>query len=316
MKKFFIPVDDSIYSTHALKYTMMMAPIFQDAVFSLYYDQPMISDYLREEAKTSPAAMKNLNQLNEKNEALGNAILDRCKDELMRLHAPEERIQVLTNRRREGAAKDILWQAEKAAANAIIIGRHGFSKFQETFVGSTSKNLIEHCTTIPVWLIDGEIASKNILLAVDGSTDSVKALDYLLDICRDAPETELTIFHVEPSLRDCCGIDFSELQEFEGGEGDDSLTNIIEKADRKCIDNFMGYAGGRLKEKHIHENQVNMKNQPTKVNIGRAIIDEFISGDYGTLVVGKRGINKRFFMGSVSNYLVTHLENGALWIIP
>ena len=316
MKKFFMPVDNSIYSTHALQYMVMMAPIFEDGVFSLYYDQPIVSDYLTEEAKTSPAAMEKLDQLNAKNESIGNEILGRRKNDLMSLNVPEERIQVFTNRRREGAAKDILWQAEKEAADAIIIGRHGFTKFQETFIGSTSKNLIEHSPTIPVWLVDGEITAKNILLAVDGSTDSVKALDYLLDMCRDKPETILTIFHVEPTFREYCGVDFSEVQGFEEGEGDENLANIIEQADRKCIDNFMGYAGSRFKERHIHEERLKMKTQPTKVNIGRAIIDEFKSGDYGTLVVGKRGINKRFFMGSVSNYLVTHLQNGALWIIP
>lgn len=316
MKKFFMPVDNSIYSTHALQYMVMMAPILEDGAFSLYYDQPIVSDYLTEEAKTSPAAMGKLDQLNTKNESIGNEILGRRKNDLMSLNVPEERIQVFTNRRREGAAKDILWQAEKEAADAIIIGRHGFTKFQETFIGSTSKNLIEHSPTIPVWLVDGETASKNILLAVDGSTDSVKALDYLLDMCQDAPETELTIFHVEPSFRDCCTVDFSELQSFEEAESDENLANIIEKADRKCIENFMGYAFSRFKEKCIQEERLKMKTQPTKVNIGRAIIDEFKNGDYGTLVVGKRGINKRFFMGSVSNYLVNHLQNGAIWIIP
>lgn len=316
MKKIFMPVDDSIYSTHALQYVAMTSPVLQDTSCSLYYDQPIISDYLKEEAKTRPGAMERLKGLNEKNESLGNEILARRRDELIHLGVPEERIQVFTNRRREGVAKDIMSQAEKEAADAIVIGRHGFTRIQDTFIGSTSKNLIEHCTSTPVWLVDGEIASKNILMAVDGSTDSAKAMDYLLEMCRDNPEMELTLFHVEPSFRDCCGVDFSELQDFDSGQGEESLSNIVEKANRQCIDHFMGYAGRRLKERNISENRLHMKTQPAKMNVGHAIAEEFKNGGYGTLIVGKRGINKRFFMGSVSNYLVTHLQNGALWIIP
>ena len=39
-------------------------------------------------------------------------------------------------------------------------------------------------------------------------------------------------------------------------------------------------------------------------------------GDYRTLVVGRRGIDKSFFMGSVSRYMINNLSNGALWVIP
>lgn len=99
-------------------------------------------------------------------------------------------------------------------------------------------------------------------------------------------------------------------------EEERSAFNIIEKTDRQCVSNFMEHALRQLKELEIHEKRVKMKSQPTKLNIGKTILEEFENGIYGTLVVGKRGMSKGFFMGSVSNYLVTHLENGALWIVP
>ncbi len=313
MKKFFLPVDGSLHSTYAMQYMAMMAPILQDADYLLFYVQPTISDYLIEESKTDTSAMKKLKQLKEKNETLGNDILQRRKKDLMNLKVPEEKIQMLTQPRREGAARDILWEAEKVLADAIIIGRRGLSKIQDTFLGSTSKNVIEHSAGIPVWMVNGEVTSKNILLAVDGSVDSVKAMDYLLEMIREKPDVDLTLFHVQASLVDSCGVDFTETEA--PGEGEASVGRIIEKADRQCIDNFVSTARSKLKQKGLEQDRVKVRTQPAKVNIGKAIAEEFRSGDYGSLVVGKRGINKRFFMGSVSHYLLTHLDSGALWVI-
>ena len=313
MKKFLLPADDSIHSIHALQYMLMMSSVMQDFIYMLFYVQPIISDYLKEEAKKDRKASEKLRQLDENYAALGNNILNRHKKWLMRFNVPEEKIAIMTQRRKEGVARDIIHQAYSELADAITIGRRGFSKFQDTFIGSTTKNVIEHTADIPVWVVDGEIISKEILLAVDGSTDSFKALEYLCDILRHDPDLTLTLFHVQPSLRDCCEIEFAATQ---SPEDEELVSSIIEKADRHCIENFMDHALRKLKEKKIYGDRLKLKAQPTKFNIGKTIVEEFRNGNYGTLVVGKRGVDKRFFMGSVSHYLVSHLENGALWIVP
>ncbi len=313
MKKILLPVDGSIHSTHALQYAVMMSPGLQDMTYTLFHIQPILSDFIMEEAKKDPAAMKKLKQINENNAVLGNEILNRHKDRLMRLGVPEKNITQLTQQRRQGLARDIIKQAENESVDAIVIARRGYSKFQEVFIGSTTKNVIDHNAEIPIWVVDGEITSRNIILAVDGSTNSVKALEHLLDILQERPDVELTIFHVQPSLKDSCEIDFTSAPNQEELE---AVEKIILQANQQCVDNFLQLAQRRMSEKEISEDKLHIKTQPVMVNIGKAIIDEFRQGDYGTLVVGKRGIDKKFFMGSVSNYLVTHLTNAALWIVP
>jgi nucleotide-binding universal stress UspA family protein len=313
MKKFLLPLDDSIHSMHALQYMAMMAPALKDFIYMLFYVQPTISDYLMEEAKKEPKASEKLKQLEQHNVRLGAEILKRHKEWLMHQNVTEEKIMVVTQRRKEGLARDIIHQAYSELVDAITIGRRGFSSFQETFIGSTTKNVVEHSADIPVCVVDGEISAKEILLAVDGSTDSFKALEYLCGVLRDDPELILTLFHVQPSLRDCCGIDVAAVQT---PEDEKLVCRVIEKADRQCIENFMDHALRKFKENKIDKDKLKIKVQPTKLNIGKTIAEEFRNGRYGTLVVGKRGVNKRFFMGSVSHYLVTHLQNGALWMVP
>jgi len=312
-KKFFIPVDDSIYTVQAMQYMAAMAPVFQDADYILFHVQPKISDYIREESRKDPAAMEELKKFNNRNEALGKELLEDLKKRMIRMGVAKDKITVSTRRCREGRAKDIIDEARVASADAIVMGRRGVSRFADTFIGSTTKNVIEHNPDIPVWMISGEAPSKNILLAVDGSVDSAKALDYLLDMLREDPDAGLTLFHVQASLRDTCGLDFE--QQADSGE-EKAFARVIEKAGRQCIDNFMELARGKLKEKKINENRLNLKIVPARFDITGAILEEFKNQGHGTLVIGKRGMNKRFFMGSVSNYLIRHMENGALCIVP
>ncbi|MGM0454141.1 MAG: universal stress protein [Thermodesulfobacteriota bacterium] len=313
MKKIFLPVDHSIHSTQAIEYVGMMAPLLAEPGFSLFHVQPLISDFIMEEAGKDATAMAKLKQLNQKNETEAYAILNRHKERLVQLGVPAETISVSTQRRKEGVARDIIEKARQEAADVIAMGRRGFSKFQDIFIGSATKNVVDHTVDTPVWVIDGEFASKNLLLAVDGSTDSVKALGHVLDVLRNNPDVAMTLFHVQPSLTDSCAIDFtSEIEP----EDEEAVIHIIEKANRMCIDNFTVHVRRKLEEKAIPEDRLELKTRPARRNVGAAIVEEFKSGDYGTVIVGKRGIGKRFFMGSVSSYLVTHLTNGALWIVP
>lgn len=314
MKKILIPVDGSIHSTDAMNYVVTVSPVLQETIFSLFHVQPILSDYIVEEARKNPKAMEKLKQLYEDNEAGAKELLDRHKDHLIRSGVPGERIEAQTRRRKEGTSKDIIQQALSGAADGILIARRGLSKIQDTLIGSTTRSIIDHNANIPVWVVDGEISSRNILVSVDGSTSSKKALDYVLDLITKNPDVELTLFHVQPSLKDYCEIDFTEAQE--ANENQEDVAKIVEQANRQCIENFMQYARQKISEKGIDEDKLNFKTQSVRMNIGKAVIDEFRQGDYGTVVAGKRGIGNKFFMGSVSNYLITHLENGALWIVP
>jgi nucleotide-binding universal stress UspA family protein len=313
MKTILVPVDDSIHSIHALQYLAKMKPVLQDIIYKLLYIQPRLSDYIVDEAKSDSVARKKLEQVNEKHAALGHENLERHKERLLRMNVAEESIMLFNRRRDVGVAQDILQFAYSDGVDAIAIGRRGYSKFQDTFIGSTTVNIVDHVKDIPVWVIDGEAASRNILFSVDGSVNSVKALDHLHDFLKQNPDLVLNLFHVHPSLQDCCEVDFTAAQD---SEDLNTVGQIIERADRQCIENFMATAMGKIDKMKIHEDNLKTKSQAGKVSIGKAILAEFKENGYGTLVVGKRGIDKRFFMGSVSTYLLTHLENGALWIVP
>jgi hypothetical protein len=114
---------------------------------------------------------------------------------------------------------------------------------------------------------------------------------------------------VTPRLKDFCPVDFEEIYTEE-------LENIIRQGDKDCIDHFLSRAKKRLNEAGIRENQINFEVRDGVIRVGKAVLDEYREGNFGTLVVGRRGVDKKFFTGSVSRYLSNNFANGALWVVP
>ena len=221
----------------------------------------------------------------------------------------EADIQLETRPRMLGVAKDILEFSVAGHFDAVIMGRRGLSGLGEVFIGSVSANVVDHSTDIPVWLVDEKGSSKDILVAVDGSENSLKAVDHLAFMTSKNTDVKISFFHVTPKLKDFCPVDFEEIQT-------EALEEIIRKGDKECIDQFFSHAKKRLNEAGVKENQINFKVSEGLFRVGKAVLDEYRQGNFGTLVVGSRGMNKKFFTGSVSRYLINEFSEGALWVVP
>jgi nucleotide-binding universal stress UspA family protein len=281
----------------------------KEANFTLFHIQPMISEYLLDEAKKDLAADAELKRIIKKNTEAGESLLQKYRDEMIRLGVAEQYIDSITLPRSLGLAKDILKYGSSDMYDAVILGRRGLSGLQEAIIGSVSANVVEHSKSTPVWLIDGEVDSQKVMFAVDGSENSLKALDHLAHMMGDNPDARVLFFHVQPKISDYCPIDFEMTDT-------DQLEDMIVQGDKKCIDQFFAHANKKLREAGVDDSQIEVKVSDTLINPGKAIIDEAKNGNYGTIVIGRRGINKTFFTGSVSRYVINQISDKALWIVP
>ena len=174
-------------------------------------------------------------------------------------------------------------------------------------MGSVTAKLIEHSTVIPVWVVDGDVMSTEFMVAVDGSESSLGAVDHLCFMVGENPKIKVTLFHVKPRLRDYCMIDF--------GEKKVDIEQVIAQGDKRSIDHFYAHAQERFREADIQEKQIAIKVAKCTVNVGKAIVDETKKGNYGTVVIGRRGVSKAYFMGSVSRYVIDRTRDRALWLV-
>lgn len=308
-KKILVAVDDSRHSENALRYAAGMASTIHEMKLVLFHVQPTLSQYLVDEARTKPKARAQLERLMRRSDEVARTMLDRYKTQLVSLGVVENAVQTMSLPRRSGVARDVLEYSTAMLYDAILIGRRGLSGLAEMVVGSVSVNIVDNSELIPVWLVDGKPSSSAIMVAVDGSESSLRAVDHMALILGGNAEARISFYHVAPRLKDFCPVDF-------GDEETDDLETVIQEGDQACINRFYAHARRKLSEAAIQDSQISTRTGDGAFRVGKAILDEFRNGGFGTLIVGRRGMGKKFFTGSVSRYLMNHFTNGALWVVP
>lgn len=306
-KRILLPVDDSIHSRNAIHYAVNISSAVKNLTYTLYHVQPSISHFLLEDAKTDGQKQLDLKHLGQKHENASQAFLDKCKKSMTDLGVNSNHIQVVTQPRKLGRAKDIIEYAQQGHYDAIVVGRRGISRLQETFAGSITSNLLEHSRIIPVWVVDGQVSSTRIMIAVDGSESSLKAVDHLSFMTAGNADIAIILFHVVPRFSDFCPIEIEEPS--------DKIGKILIQGNKRCIDHFYALALERFKEAGFQDRQIQLKMVECMYNIGSVIVEEARAGDYGTVVVGRRGGGNAFFMGSVSRSVLGKSANCALWVV-
>ena len=307
-KRILVAVDDSIYSKEAIEYAAEMRTIVPELTFTLFNVHPTISDYLVHDSNIDEKARAAFKEVVAKNEKESNDLLNDYKSLMVNKGVDYKSIDLVSQARIMGAAKDILHFAKSQLMDAVVLGRRGVSKLEEAFVGSVTKIVLEHASVIPIWAIDGEVASSKIMVAIDGSESSLNAVDHISFMVGGNTDVKLSLLHVRPTLRDYCTIEFDEEGEV--------VDEIIASGAKQCVDSFHTHAQKRFKAAGINENQILIREVKSTVSIGKTIVNEVEKGKFGIVVVGRKGLNESFFMGSVSRYVANKATNCAVWLVP
>ncbi len=308
-KKILLAVDNTRPSLRAIHYAVQLSSVVNKLHYVFIHIQPMISDYLQEEVSKSASARRQLETVLKKNDHFARKLLDDHRNEMENKGIAPDRIECVTQKRNLGYAKDIIDYAQKERYDTIVVGRRGLSGLVKMYAGSVTTNILEQSQVIPVWLVDGEGASSEILMAIDGSEASLRAVDHVSFILSGNSDIRLTLLHVTSHARNYCEIDLEE-------QPDPELEKIVARGDKACIDQFYPHAIKKFKDAGISEDQIKIETVDGRRRVGKAILDFAQNGNYGTVVIGRRGANKSFFMGSVSRYLINKISNMALWVVP
>ncbi len=150
------------------------------------------------------------------------------------------------------------------------------------------------------------MAEEKVLIALDLSDNSLKAVDYVGNVMHCHPKVEFTLLHVikEPSPD-------TTPDPRERGERVEKLRSemlaLVEEAAR------------RLAAHGIDEERIRVKIQICQkpVSTAELILCEREKGKYGTIVVGRRGMSRReeFLFGSVSSKIVREAKECSVWVI-
>lgn len=153
---------------------------------------------------------------------------------------------------------------------------------------------------------------QKILIAVDGSKNSLSAVQYVANIVRPDKVliTLLNILDTPPNLEKQPTIHpvfKSKLQELRGQSG--VQLQIMERV----LEEYCKI----LLEAGISQNNIHTRSQSMQEGIAKDIMSEAKEGGYDTIVMGRRGITgmEKLLLGSISNKIVKSIKNCSVWII-
>ena len=308
-KKVLLAVDNTRPSIMAVRYVAHMSKNISDLQFVLLNVQPMVSQFLKDEARTSASARKQLEEVQNKHMQFSQNLLKDYRREMESQGIQPDKIETRTQPRNLGYAKDIIDVAQEKDYDAIVVGRRGLSGIAKLYAGSVTTDIIEQSQVIPVWLVDGTAPAGDLLLAVDGSEASLRMIDHVSFMLTEATNASITMLHITNSVSNYCEIDLDESVP-------PNLDKIVRRGDKACIDKFYPHARNKFEQAGLDSGRVHFETVEGGRRIGKAIFDFARDRKFQNLVVGRRGLAKSFFMGSVSRHLINNLSDGSLWIVP
>jgi nucleotide-binding universal stress UspA family protein len=310
VKKVLVAVDLSTHSLNAVKYVanqcapkdlrvnvMFVVPTAPETFWDLEKD-----DFFRERMKGKYAQWKR------DTKKKGQAFLEDAKNILVKAKFSQNKVGLILRERKVGIARDILKECT-LGYDAVVVGRRGLSKLEDMFLGSVSTKIVQGVKNLPVWVIGGEVASKKMLIAVDSSKNSRKAVDY---VGKFAAHTrgELTLFYALRSVS-FGFVDDLVLQD------KDTERQLLEKVDRDIPRMFRSYKDILIRS-GVGEDRISTKSVLHSTSRAGDILQEAKQRGYGTIVMGRRGLSKvrEFLMGRVTNKVLSRAEGFAIWIVP
>ncbi len=146
---------------------------------------------------------------------------------------------------------------------------------------------------------------KNVLIAVADTPTSNKGIEYAAHILGQLKGVQICLLHIYPE----------PPPDYYSSGG--SLTDYKEQQ-HKTASALLDRSAAILMDFGLPEQAISrdirMAEQKT---ISQAILDVQEEGNFGTVVVGKRGLSKaeEFLFGSISNALVHHTRNCTVWVV-
>jgi len=306
-KKILIAVGDCSHSRQAVQYAATITQAAQDATYTLMNIQASIPGILLEEKERPPECEAEIQALIRENTKASQCVLGELKDILLKNGVPSNRIDVLAAPMESGLAKDILTQAEDNNYDAIILGSKGLTPRRDVLVGTTATKVVEHALKTSVWVVDNHTQSADILIAVDGSKNSLHVLDHVIAMVGSNAHLRFVLFHVEPYLSHYYSLDFERKNP--------NLQRLIHDRNRHRMEGFYLKAFDKFESASITKKQIQLKTNKHGYDISTAILEEARRGAYGTVVIGRRGEREAFFTGRIAMRLVNKMPSPALWVV-
>lgn len=302
-KKLLFGVDDSDFSCQALaeignmqkNCTNLKIAIFHGASDSNF-------SFMTRMLKLSPHEFKKYHRLWEVEE---KNVLKKAIEVLIKSGFDPKKVITFLEKGCNDPSESMIKMAGSQGFETVAVARWGATTLSRQIMGSVTYRLANMANVPAVWIIDPRVGSHDVLVTLVGAQVSRRVMEYTLRYFAHLKESRFTFFHVIPAppphmwSYECIkNKDSSEAQWKKIRWWLEEKTNMVAQ--------IADEGRQRLIREGIPEQNITIKLKPQEQGIARDILKELETGDYGIVLIGRKGSKKirEFYLGSKANKLL------------
>jgi nucleotide-binding universal stress UspA family protein len=302
-KKILFGTDDSDFAGEALSEIGGLLKNSKNLNITLFHGAPDVDcpSYFKSICQDSDADDKfeKLRNLEDEN------VLKRAREALIESGIDPNIISTVLEKKCKDPTGFILKLADQEGIDTIAVARWGKATVSRQVMGSVPYRLSQIANNQTLWVIDHRIGSRDILIGLVGAPVSQRVVDYTVRYFSHLRESKFTLFHVIPPVPPQFWAYEGTISLEDGHENHQKIvTWLTEYTDK--VKEIADDAKKKLVKAGVPEQNVFFKIGPQKIGIARDMFAELEKGNYGVLVMGRRGFKdiKDFGLGSKANKLL------------
>ena len=305
-KTFVVAVDGSELALKSLDYLNLLYGPKRNLEVALLYVLPTLPAILVADPNRQTRS-KVLN-IEKKSIQIAEDILAEASSTLLKQGFDEACIEATCRKKHVGIAQDICTFAADKQADALLITMRGRSRLATFFQGEICNKVLAHCRTCPLWIVEGEVHSNRVLIAIDRSENALRAAEHAGTMLAGL-DCQVTLFHSKRHLNRFVPQEVlketPELDELWKYTAAELVAPYMKKAKEMLL-------GAGLKEAQIHVKVVDGSRSAAS-----DILKEARGSGCGTIVLGRHGRSglKEFFMGSITSKVLQDCSGMAVWVV-
>lgn len=305
MDKLLVTVDGSDRSILTMNYLACIEPFRQVKItlFNVFSQMPESFYDLRQDPVMSKSACR-MGVWEISQRQLIQAHMDKCKQILVEAGFDPGKIRINIHRRKQGVARDILSEAQKAYG-AVVLRRRGMSNLKSLVVGSVAYKLIHYLTFVPLIFAGRKPFNRRILIAVDGSAGAMRAVDFIGRAISD--------WDCHVGLVGVYRDDWAMMTDGAGRAVGEELRNSALSQMQEAL----ATARDRLVRAGCTAPHISSQVVTDSASRAGAIVDIAEKKDYSTIVLGRKGISRvrKFALGRVGSKVLHIAREHSLWVV-
>lgn len=288
-KELLLAIGDDSAASYNLRFLKEVYGGFCDLKLTLIYVAPFMSGWDIDENNLLPKG-PGLNELYEHTKTKGERALEDAEKWIKDIVGCDgKNVTTKVVRSQRGTVGELIQEARDGLYDALLVGRKGFTWFEEMFVNSVTHTLLWGDIDFPLWICKKPPSNprKDVLLCLDGSEASKRIVDHAGYMLAEEEQHTFTLFHV--------------------------ARNLHSVQAKEVFDQALDVLG----EHNIDESRIELKTVKSSTPV-KAVMKEATDGNYLAVGVGKHGADApsrldEIFPSSFTIKLLRQLDV-ALWV--